>query len=66
MRKVASAAHTISKPAKVGTVWFGLADKQHIWARQAHFGGNRSEVRAQAAQFALAFLWEKVQEGAAA
>ena len=55
-----------SEEKPVGTVWFGLADKQHIWARQAHFGGSRSEVRAQAVQFALAFLLEKVQEAAAA
>ena len=55
-----------SEEKPVGTVWFGLADKQHIWARQAHFGGSRSEVRAQAVQFALAFLLEKVQESAAA
>ena len=55
-----------SEEKPVGTVWFGLADKQHIWARQAHFGGSRSEVRAQAVQFALAFLLEKVQAAAAA
>lgn len=46
----------------VGTVWFGLADKHHIWAQAALFSGNRDAVRAQAVQFALAFLLEKMTE----
>ena len=44
----------------VGTVWFGLAAKQHIWATTALFEGNRDAVRTQAVQFALAFLLEKM------
>lgn len=43
----------------VGTVWFGLAGKQHIWAEKACFEGGRDAVRARAVQFALAFLLEK-------
>ena len=40
----------------VGTVWFGFATKQRIWAKQHHFSGSRSQVREQAAQYALAIL----------
>lgn len=40
----------------VGTVWFGFATKQRIWAKQKVFSGNRDAVRAQAVQFALQFL----------
>ena len=51
-----------SEQKPVGTVWFGLADKQHIWAKTARFSGNRDAVRAQAVQHALAFLAEKMAE----
>lgn len=40
----------------VGTVWFGFATKQRIWAKQKIFTGNRDAVRTQATQFALQFL----------
>lgn len=40
----------------VGTVWFGFATKQKIWAKKAHFSGSRSEIRRQAVQYALAIL----------
>ena len=45
---------TAEKP--VGTVWFGFATKQRIWAKQYQFSGNREEVRHQAVQYALAIL----------
>ena len=45
---------TVEKP--VGTVWFGFATKQRIWAKQYQFSGNREEVRHQAVQYALAIL----------
>ncbi|XXQ69086.1 nicotinamide-nucleotide amidase [Neisseriaceae bacterium B1] len=45
---------TEDKP--VGTVWFGLATKQRIWAKKHHFEGNRQQVRQQAVQYALAIL----------
>lgn len=40
----------------VGTVWFGFATKQRIWAKQYHFSGNREQIRQQAVQYALAIL----------
>lgn len=40
----------------VGTVWFGFATKQRIWAKQKRFDGDRDAVRSQATQFALQFL----------
>ena len=40
----------------VGTVWFSLATKQRIWARQQCFSGSRDHIRTQAVQFALLFL----------
>ena len=40
----------------IGTVWFSLATKQRIWARQQCFSGSRDQIRAQAVQFALLFL----------
>ena len=39
-----------------GTVWFGFATKQRIWAKQYHFKGDRKMVREQAVQYALAIL----------
>ena len=45
---------TANKP--VGTVWFGFATKQRIWAKHYCFSGNREEVRRQAVQYALAIL----------
>ena len=47
---------TPDKP--VGTVCFGLADRQTTYARTARFSGNRDEIRRQAVDFALAFLNE--------
>ncbi len=40
----------------VGTVWFGFATKQRIWAKHQLFQGNRSQIRQQAVQYALAIL----------
>ena len=45
-----------SEAKPVGTVWFGLATKQRIWAKQHYFDGNRDQIRAQAVAFALLFL----------
>ena len=45
-------------PKTVGTVCFGLADRQTTYARTARFSGNRDEIRRQAVDFALAFLNE--------
>lgn len=45
-----------SEEKPVGTVWFGLATKQRIWAKQHRFQGERHAVRAQAVQFALLML----------
>ena len=42
----------------VGTVCFGLADRQTTYARTTRFSGNRDEIRRQAVDFALAFLNE--------
>ncbi|EGV35148.1 nicotinamide-nucleotide amidase [Neisseria weaveri] len=46
----------------VGTVWFGLASKQRIWARTALFEGGRDKIREQAVAFALAFLADHLPE----
>lgn len=51
-----------SEEKPVGTVWFGLATKQRIWAKTVLFEGDRDEVRRQAVQFALTFLYEKIIE----
>lgn len=40
----------------VGTVWFGFATKQRIWAKKYHFEGERNQIRQQAVQYALAIL----------
>ncbi|MDK4707055.1 nicotinamide-nucleotide amidohydrolase family protein [Kingella negevensis] len=45
---------TPEKP--VGTVWFGFATKQRIWAKQYQFSGSREEIRQQAVQYSLAIL----------
>lgn len=45
---------TADKP--VGTVWFGFATKQRIWAKHYQFSGSRDEIRQQAVQYALAIL----------
>lgn len=45
-----------SEDKPVGTVWFGLATKQRIWAKSAHFSGERDAVRRQSVQFALLLL----------
>ncbi|STZ50875.1 Competence/damage-inducible protein CinA C-terminal domain [Neisseria dentiae] len=50
-----------SEAKPVGTVWFGLATKQRIWAQRAFFEGDRDSIRGQAVQFALAFLNGKME-----
>lgn len=45
-----------SEDKPVGTVWFGLAAKQRIWAKQQVFSGSREQIRAQSVRFALLFL----------
>lgn len=45
----------------VGTVWFGFATKQRIWAKHHLFEGDRSQVRSQAVQYALAILEHYLQ-----
>ncbi|WP_027009074.1 nicotinamide-nucleotide amidase [Conchiformibius kuhniae] len=45
-----------SKDKPVGTVWFGFATKQRIWAKHYRFDGDRKQVRSQAVQYALAML----------
>lgn len=45
----------------VGTVWFGFATKQRIWAKQYRFSGTRDEIRQQAVQYALAILEHYLQ-----
>ena len=50
---------TADKP--VGTVWFGFATKQRIWAKHHLFEGDRSQVRSQAVQYALAILEHYLQ-----
>lgn len=47
---------TDEKP--VGTVWIAVASKARITARRYRFGGDRSEIRARAAQGALALILE--------
>ena len=42
----------------VGTVWFGLATPKGSFAHTALFTGDREAVRAQAVEYALAFLAE--------
>lgn len=45
-----------SEDKPVGTVWFGFATKQRIWAKQHRFSGDRTQIRQQAVQYALAIL----------
>ena len=45
-----------SEDKPVGTVWFSLATKQRIWAKEQHFEGNREAIRAQAVRFALMLM----------
>ncbi|MDO4433842.1 MAG: nicotinamide-nucleotide amidohydrolase family protein [Alysiella sp.] len=45
-----------SEDKPVGTIWFGFATKQRIWAKKYCFSGSRSEIRGQAVQYALAIL----------
>lgn len=42
----------------VGTVWFGLATPEGSFEQNALFTGDREAVRAQAVEYALAFLAE--------
>ncbi|MFC3873472.1 CinA family protein [Neisseria musculi] len=51
-----------SEDKPVGTVWFGLAAKQRIWAQSVLFEGGRDSIRGQAVKFALEFLNSKTQE----
>lgn len=41
----------------VGSVWFGLATKQRIWAKHHIFSGSRDEIRTKAVEFALLLLY---------
>lgn len=45
-----------SEEKPVGTVWFGFATKQRIWAKKSNFSGSRNEIRHHAVQYALAIL----------
>ncbi len=45
-----------SEDKPLGTVWFGLASKQRIWAQKQQFQGDRDSIRAQSVQYALQFL----------
>lgn len=45
-----------SEKTPVGTVWFGFATKQRIWAKKYQFEGDRNQIRQQAVQYALAIL----------
>lgn len=45
-----------SEEKPVGTVWFGFATKQRIWAKKSNFSGSRNEIRNHAVQYALAIL----------
>ena len=42
----------------VGSVWFGLATKQRIWAKHHIFSGSRDEIRTKAVEFALLLLYK--------
>ncbi|OAM29458.1 damage-inducible protein CinA [Eikenella sp. NML03-A-027] len=45
-----------SEEKPVGTVWFSLATKQRIWAKEQHFEGDREAIRTQAVRFALILM----------
>ena len=45
-----------SEDKPVGTVWFSLATKQRIWAKEQHFEGDREAIRTQAVRFALMLM----------
>ncbi len=45
-----------TEKAPVGTVWFGFATKNRIWAKKHRFEGDRNQIRSQAVQYALAIL----------
>lgn len=45
-----------SEDKPVGTIWFGFATKQRIWAKKHHFEGERQQIRQQAVQYALAIF----------
>jgi nicotinamide-nucleotide amidase len=49
---------TDDKP--VGTVWIAVASNARTTARRYRFGGDRSEIRARAAQGALALMFEAI------
>ena len=49
---------TPNKP--VGTVCFGLALKNKTITQIKHFSGNRDEIRQQAVEYALQFLFENL------
>ena len=42
----------------VGSVWFGLATKQRIWAKHHICSGSRDEIRTKAVEFALLLLYK--------
>ena len=61
-RRLRSRHHRHRRPRRrqrgkpVGTVCFGLACREGASTRTAHFCGTRSEIRRQAADFAIAWL----------
>lgn len=44
----------------VGTVWFGLATRDAVWAERIMFAGDRAAVRAQTVEHALARLHDAI------
>jgi nicotinamide-nucleotide amidase len=48
----------------VGTVWFGFSVNGALDAQRVGFPGDRQEIRARAAQFALHGLWKRVRQQA--
>jgi nicotinamide-nucleotide amidase len=51
---------TPEKP--VGTIWLATADGEDVRAQRMITVGTRNEIRARAAQAALALLWRRLQE----
>jgi PncC family amidohydrolase len=52
---------TPEKP--VGLVYFGLSTAKGIWTSNKHFEGERVQVKEQAADFALQFVLEHLDQG---
>lgn len=51
-----------SSEKPVGTVWFGFQIAKQLWTEQVVFPGNREEIRARAAQFALYRLFRSLPD----